>query len=174
MCISLSSGTAFILQYQNMYCFSSASFSGHLIIFDFSVRFDYLFWPMLHVKKTCLITMHTWIWGIFHFQHFLTITKLLTKKLSVYNFNGRFIWTVRDRITTKIQKNAFQKSYKLICILMSEISIWPLRKTWLSAWWQNPCWQSQRSDVSCSWPPGLHTSQEEFCSTPLCRSSPSH
>ncbi len=33
--------------------------------------------------------------------------------------------TVRDRITTtKIQKNAFQKSYKLVCILMSEISIW--------------------------------------------------
>ena len=29
----------------------------------------------------------------------------LTKKLSVFNFNGRFIWTVRDRITTKkIQK----------------------------------------------------------------------
>ncbi len=25
----------------------------------------------------------------------------LTKKWSVYNFNGRFIWTVRDRITTK-------------------------------------------------------------------------
>ncbi len=25
----------------------------------------------------------------------------LTKKLSVYNFNGRFIWKVRDRITTK-------------------------------------------------------------------------
>ncbi len=33
---------------------------------------------------------------------------------------------------------------------MSEISIWPFRKTWLSTWWQNPCWQSQRSDVSCS------------------------
>ncbi len=31
---------------------------------------------------------------------------------------------------------------------MSEISIWPLRKTWLSTWLQNPCWQSQRSDVS--------------------------
>ncbi len=45
----------------------------------------------------------------------------LTKKLSVYNFNGRFIWTVRDRTTTK---NAFKKSYKLICILMSQISIW--------------------------------------------------
>ncbi len=94
----------------------------------------------------------------------------LTKKWSVYNFNGRLIWTVRDRI----QKNTFQKSYKLICILMSQISIWPLRKTWLSTWWQNPCWQSQRSDVSCSWPPGLHTSQEGFCPTPLCRSSPSH
>ncbi len=45
---------------------------------------------------------------------------------------------------------------------MSEISIWPLRKSWLST-----CWQSQRSDVSCSWPPGLHTSQEGFWHTPL-------
>uniref|UniRef100_A0A4W5N2M1 Phosphoprotein membrane anchor with glycosphingolipid microdomains 1 n=1 Tax=Hucho hucho TaxID=62062 RepID=A0A4W5N2M1_9TELE len=43
-----------------------------------------------------------------------------------------------------------------------------------ATWWQNPCWQSQKSDVSCSWPPGLHTSQEVFCPTPLCRSSPSH
>ncbi len=33
----------------------------------------------------------------------------LTKKWSVYNFNDRFILTVRDRITTtKIQKNTFQ------------------------------------------------------------------
>ncbi len=56
----------------------------------------------------------------------------LKKKWSVYNFNGRFIWTVRDRITIKKnQKNAFKNSYKLICILMSEISISPLRKTWL-------------------------------------------
>ncbi len=40
----------------------------------------------------------------------------------VYNFNGRFIWNVRDRITkTKI---TFKKRYKLICILMSQISIW--------------------------------------------------
>ncbi len=29
------------------------------------------------------------------------------KKLSVYNFNGRIIWTMRDR-TKKIQKHAFQ------------------------------------------------------------------
>ncbi len=50
---------------------------------------------------------------------------------------------------------------------MREISIWPLRKTWLSTWWQNPSCQSQRSDVSCSWPPGLHTSQEGFCPTLL-------
>ncbi len=49
----------------------------------------------------------------------------LTKKWSVYNFNGRFIWTERDRITTtKIQKNLLNFFYKLICILMSEISIW--------------------------------------------------
>ncbi len=31
-------------------------------------------------------------------------------------FYGRFIWTVRD-------KKSFQESYKLICILMNEISI---------------------------------------------------
>ncbi len=45
---------------------------------------------------------------------------------------------------------------------MSDLSIWPLYKTWLRTWRQ-----SQRSDVSCSWPPGLHTSQEGFCPTPL-------
>ncbi len=50
---------------------------------------------------------------------------------------------------------------------MSEISIWPLHKTWFSTWWQKPCWQSQRSDLSCSWPPGLHTSQEGCCPTHL-------
>ncbi len=34
----------------------------------------------------------------------------LTKKLSVYNFNSRFIWTVRDRITTnKSRKMHFKK-----------------------------------------------------------------
>ncbi len=43
---------------------------------------------------------------------------------------------------------------------MSKISIWPIHKSWLSTWWQNPCRQSQRSDISCSWPPGLHTSQD--------------
>ncbi len=48
----------------------------------------------------------------------------LTKKLSVYNFNVRFIWTVRQNNNKKIQKNAFPKGYKLICILMSQISIW--------------------------------------------------
>ncbi len=37
---------------------------------------------------------------------------------------------------------------------MSQINIWPLRKTWHSTLWQNSCWQLQRSDVSCSWPPG--------------------
>uniref|UniRef100_A0A6Q2WUJ3 Diacylglycerol kinase n=1 Tax=Esox lucius TaxID=8010 RepID=A0A6Q2WUJ3_ESOLU len=51
-------------------------------------------------------------------------------------------------------------------IQKNEISIRPLCKTLRNTLWQNPCWQSQRSDVSCSWPPGLHT--------PLCRSSPSH
>ncbi len=74
----------------------------------------------------------------------------------------------------KKSRKTVLKSYKLICILMSEISICPLRKTWLSTWWQNPFWQSQRTDVSCSWPPGLHTSQEGFFPTPLCRSSSSH
>jgi len=59
----------------------------------------------------------------------------LTKKWSVYHFNGRFIWRVRGEIRTKkIQKHAFQKSYKLIFILMSQISIWSpinLQDVWL-------------------------------------------
>ncbi len=46
----------------------------------------------------------------------------LTNILPVYNFNGRFIWTVRDN-NKKVQKNALKTSYKLICMLMSEISI---------------------------------------------------
>ena len=33
----------------------------------------------------------------------------LTKKWSVYNFNGRFIWTVRDRITTKKSRKTHVK-----------------------------------------------------------------
>src|SRR4029434_8338247 len=37
-------------------------------------------------------------------------------------------------------------------------------KTCLSTWWNNPCWQAQTSDFSCSWSPGLHTSQEGFWS----------
>ncbi len=45
----------------------------------------------------------------------------VTKKPSVYNFNGRFILTVRDRI-----KINYKKLFQLICILMSEISIWSL------------------------------------------------
>ncbi len=80
----------------------------------------------------------------------------------------------RQNNNNKIHKNTFLKSYKLICILMSEICFWPLLKTWPSTWRQKPCWKSQRSDVYCSWPPGLHTSQEGFCPTPLYRSSPSH
>ncbi len=30
---------------------------------------------------------------------------------------------------------------------MSQINIWPIRKTSLSTWWQNPCWPSQRSGL---------------------------
>ncbi len=77
----------------------------------------------------------------------------LTKKWSVYNCNGRFIFnSERQNNNKKNPEKCISNSYKLICILMSQISIWPLRKTWLSTWWQNPCWQSQRSDISCSWP----------------------
>src|SRR4029434_3898720 len=38
-------------------------------------------------------------------------------------------------------------------------------KTRHTTWWNNPCWQAQMSDVSCSWSPGLYTSQEGFWST---------
>ncbi len=60
----------------------------------------------------------------------------LTKKWSVNHFNGRFIWTVRDRITTKNPEKRFSKSYKLICILMCQICICPLHETWRSNWWK--------------------------------------
>ncbi len=43
------------------------------------------------------------------------------KNPSVYNCNGRFILTVRDRIQIN-----YKKLFQLICILMSEISIWSL------------------------------------------------
>jgi hypothetical protein len=66
-------------------------------------------------------------WGIKVFDPLLILYVCpLTKKWSVYNFNGRFIWTEGDRITTtKIQKNPCQKCYTLNCILMREISYWP-------------------------------------------------
>ncbi len=37
---------------------------------------------------------------------------------------GLFEQWETEWLQKKIQKNAFQKSYKLICILMSQISIW--------------------------------------------------
>ena len=86
----------------------------------------------------------------------------LTNKWSVYNFNGRFIWTVRDRITNKkIQKNTCQKCYTFICILTREISIWPLCKTWLSraqlwctctdlAFWMEAVWTGSGSGGWCT------------------------
>ncbi len=43
------------------------------------------------------------------------------------------------------RKTHFRKRIDLH--LMSEISFCPLRKTCLSNLWQDPCWQSQKSDV---------------------------
>ncbi len=84
----------------------------------FSIIFIlFLYWIILQIYFQ---------WGKILFDPLLILYVCpLTKKWSVYNFNGRFIWTVRNRITTKkIQKNTFKKSYKLISILMSVISIW--------------------------------------------------
>ncbi len=47
--------------------------------------------------------------------------------------------------------------YNLISILLHEISIWYNRKIELNIWYRNLCLQLQRSDVSCSSGPGLHT-----------------
>ncbi len=97
--------------------------------------------PSLNIleNKYCIYTVGG---GIFNPLLILYVCPL-TKKWSVYNINGRFILTLKDRITTKkSRKTHLKKSYKLICILMSQTSIWPLHKTWLSTWWQNPCWQS--------------------------------
>ncbi len=50
----------------------------------------------------------------------------MAKQWPVYNFNVSFILTVRDRKTKQklLTEKRFKKSYKLICILMSQISIW--------------------------------------------------
>ncbi len=48
---------------------------------------------------------------------------------------GLFEQWETEQQQNKIQKNAFQKSYKLICILMSEISIWsPINQQDLTAY----------------------------------------
>ncbi len=60
----------------------------------------------------------------------------------------------------------------LTSILLHEISIWYNRKIELNIWYRNLCLQLQRSDVSCSSWPGLHTLQQGFWSTPPYRSFP--
>ena len=61
----------------------------------------------------------------FHFIEGQACICPLTKKWYVYNLYVRFIWTVRQNNNNKIKRNACQHFYKLICILMSEIGIWP-------------------------------------------------
>ncbi len=55
---------------------------------------------------------------------------------------------------------------------MHEISIWYNRKIELNIWYRNLCLQLQRSDVSCSSWPGLHTLQQGFWPTTPYWSSP--
>ncbi len=82
-------------------------------------------------------------------------------KEMVYNFNGRFIWTVGDR-TAKIQKKHISLKLCIDCIMqLICISIWPLRKTWLGT-----CGDHGGQAFLA----GLHTSLEGFCPTP--RSDP--
>ncbi len=50
----------------------------------------------------------------------------LTKKWSVNNFNGRFIWTLKDK---KIQKKAFQKSYTFTNKYLTPSAAKPLLQT---------------------------------------------
>lgn len=88
-----------------------------------------------------------------------------------FNFNGCFVLMEWDRESTKKKGKKIHKCYKLVYMLVSEIIISSPSKTWLSAWWRNPYWKGHRQDVSCSWSPGLQTSQEGFWPTPLYRSS---
>jgi hypothetical protein len=84
----------------------------------------------------------------------------LTQKWSVYNFNGRFIWTVRDRITTtNIHNNPCQKCYTLICIWTHLLSFQTASGTKVSsrdptrfAWWS----QNTMSGPLPRPPPGFH------------------
>ncbi len=77
-------------------------------------RVGNLFWPksqffyfwLMHFSKTTYIYIyiymhiHTYsVWGGLFDPLLILYVCPLTKKWSVYNFNSRFIWTVRDRIT---------------------------------------------------------------------------
>ncbi len=100
----------------------SISLSFFLFVYLFIYSFIYLsIYLLCQIRSK--FTMHT-VWDFFFYPLLILYICPLTKKWSVYNFNGRFIWTVRDRITTKNPEIRISKSYKLICILMSQTSIW--------------------------------------------------
>ncbi len=111
-------------------------------------------------KQRWILLIKAYIWGI-KIQHIQTYIQGGITGKSPTDFFTFSHWQRNDQSvilmvglfeqweTEQQQQNPekMHNSYTLICILMSEISIWSLRKTWLSTWWQNPCWQSQKSDV---------------------------
>ncbi len=110
------------------------SFSLSVCVYLNSLVFTCVCWSLFHVSLYCSLDVPGFLFEDYEF--FLSFCLFLIKVVHASGFslsliptlhilNGRFILTVRDRITKKkIQKNTFQKSYKLICMLMSEISIW--------------------------------------------------
>ena len=87
----------------------------------------------------------------------------------MYNFNHRYILTLRDQ---KIQNNNIVQMLYIYYHIFTWNKYLIHRTIGLNTWWRNLCWQAQRSDICCSFSSGLHRSWEGFWSTPLCRSSP--
>ncbi len=81
------------------------------------------------LRGFCILTLHIQ-WGKKYLIRcwFCTFAHWQRNDLSIILMVGLFEQWENNRITTKksrkTQKNTFQKSYKLICILMSQISIW--------------------------------------------------
>ena len=96
----------------------------------------------------------------------------LPKNGTVYNFNHRYMLTLRDRISQKIQNNNIVQILYIYYHIFTWNKYLIQRTIGLNTWWRNLFWQAQRSDVFCSFSAGLHRPWEGFWSTPLCRSSP--
>ena len=78
---------------------------------------------------------------IFNKRSFCSLKSLfISENLSFVCAFSSVIHRLKRSHNRQTEKSKLYLSYSAPCILMREISIWPLCKTWLRTWWQNLCW----------------------------------